>query len=178
MRKFSIASAWYHGLEKHNAVDTYHFRQTSRLQLLQWNILGFGYCQLLLISGILLLDSGKLLLISGKLLLNCGKLLLNCGKFWPGQKTNNFVCVFHSFSPVLCIITQFTHIKNIFWKKICPGLLFLAAVEAQTFYSRPGRVATAYSTDKYKYKSSWVGQSTKAHPSLVDYWTRLLKFPT
>ena len=129
MRKFSIASAWYHGLEKHNAVDTYHFRQTSRLQLLQWNILGFGYCQLLLISGILLLDSGKLLL-------NCGKLLLNCGKFWPGQKTNQFWCVFHSFSPVLCIITQFTHIKNMSRKKIWPGLLFLAAVEAQTFYSR------------------------------------------
>ena len=117
MRKFSIASAWYHGLEKHNAVDTYHFRQTSRLQLLQWNILGFGYCQLLLISGILLLDSGKLLLISGKLLLNCGKLLLNCGKFWPGQKTNNILCVFHSFSPVFYIITQFTHIKTYFEEK-------------------------------------------------------------
>ena len=124
MRKFSIASAWYHGLEKHNAVDTYHFRQTSRLQLLQWNILGFGYCQLLLISGILLLDSGKLLLISGKLLLNCGKLLLNCGKFWPGQKTNRFLCVFHSFfTRSLHYYPIHAHKKHIL-KKNLPWLAF------------------------------------------------------
>ena len=48
----------------------------------------------------------------------------------------------------------------IFCEKIVPSLLFPAAVRPQTFWYSPGRVATAYSTDKYKYKISWVGQST------------------
>ena len=58
------------------------------------------------------------------------------------------------------------HTKNKFTKKIRPSLHFLAAMEAQTFWYGPGRVATAYSTDKYKYQRmkirlSWVGQSTR-----------------
>ena len=40
----------------------------------------------------------------------------------------------------------------IFCKKIVPNLLFPAAVRPQTFCNAPGRVATAYSTDKYKYR--------------------------
>ena len=40
----------------------------------------------------------------------------------------------------------------IFCKKIVPNLLFPAAVRPQTFWYGPGRVATAYSTDKYKYQ--------------------------
>ena len=48
----------------------------------------------------------------------------------------------------------------IFCEKIVPSLLFPAAVRPQTFWYSPGRVATAYSTDKYKNKISWVGQST------------------
>ena len=44
------------------------------------------------------------------------------------------------------------HTKNKFTKKIRPSLHFLAAMEAQTFWYGPGRVATAYSTDKYKYQ--------------------------
>ena len=69
---------------------------------------------------------------------NYGILLLNYGIFWPGQKTNKFWCVFHSVSPVFCIITQFMHIKNIFLKKICLASFFLAAVEAQNFTPAQG----------------------------------------
>ena len=74
-------------------------------------------------------------------------------------------CFCHFF----CFFTLIMHIQNQFWKKISPGLLFLAGVEAQTFCLRPGRVATAYSTDKYKCKMmkirvSWVGQSTRTPP--------------
>ena len=50
----------------------------------------------------------------------------------------------------------------IFCKKIVPSLLFPAVVRPQTFWYSPGRVATAYSTDKYKYEISWVGQSTRS----------------
>ena len=40
----------------------------------------------------------------------------------------------------------------IFCEKIVPSLLFPAAVRPQTFWYSPGRVATTYSTDKYKYQ--------------------------
>ena len=59
---------------------------------------------------------------------------------------STFHCHFFAFSPSLC------KYKTNFEEKISPGLLFLAGVEAQTFCLRPGRVATAYSTDKYKCK--------------------------
>ena len=52
-----------------------------------------------------------------------------------------------------CIFTLSTHIQNQFCKKIRSGLHFLAAVEAQSFCLNSGRVATAYSTDKYKYQN-------------------------
>ena len=60
---------------------------------------------------------------------------------------STFHCHFFAFSPSLC------KYKTNFEEKISPGLLFLAGVEAQTFCLRPGRVATAYSTDKYKYQN-------------------------
>ena len=58
-------------------------------------------------------------------------------------------------TPFLPIFLQFhpfhAHIKQIY-KKNRPGLHFLAAMEAQTFWYGPGRVATTFSTDKYKYQ--------------------------
>ena len=84
---------------------------------------------------------------------------------------------FGGFSTLLCHIfcnlTLSMHTENQFWKEISPALLFLATMEAQTFCLRPGRVATAYSTDKYKCKImkirvSWVGQSTRVQPNSMS----------
>ena len=58
-----------------------------------------------------------------------------------------FSAHFFAFSSSLCIY------KTNFAKKIRSGLDFLAAVEAQSFCLNSGRVATAYSTDKYKYQN-------------------------
>ena len=67
----------------------------------------------------------------------------------------------------------------IFCEKIVPSLLFPAAVRPQTFWYSPGRVATAYSTDKYKYKISWVGQSTNSVPKTLfaHLWLSIMYWP-
>ena len=67
-------------------------------------------------------------------------------------KKRLFYMVFNLFLPIFLQFHPFNaHMKQI-CKKIRFGLHFWAAMEAQTFWYGPGRVATAYSTDKYKYQ--------------------------
>ena len=85
--------------------------------------------------------------------------------YWTVGKCLVSVC-FSPFSAIFFAFTPFScTYKTNFEKKISPDLDFLSAVEAQTFCRNSGRVATAYSTDKYKKQNmkirvSWVGQST------------------
>ena len=77
-------------------------------------------------------------------------------------KKRPFLAGFQLFLVQLfCMWLIFICMTWIFCEKIVPSLLFPAAVRPQTFWYSPGRVATAYSTDKYKYKISWVGQSDR-----------------
>ena len=83
-------------------------------------------------------------------------------------KNDRFWRVFYPIPPIFFAFSPFPRTyKTNFAKKIRSGLHFLAAVEAQSFCLNSGRVATAYSTDKYKCKImkirvSWVGQSTRS----------------
>ena len=57
---------------------------------------------------------------------------------WNGQsdKITNFGRFSTFFCHFFSNLTSFTHIRNQFWKKFSPNLIFLAAVETQSFYSR------------------------------------------
>ena len=69
-------------------------------------------------------------------------------------KNNRFWRVFYPIPPIFFAFSPFPRTyKTNFAKKIRSGLHFLAAVEAQSFCLNSGRVATAYSTDKYKYQN-------------------------
>ena len=86
--------------------------------------------------------------------------------YWTVRKCLFSMC-FSPFSAIFFAFTPFKYTHNTnFEKKCSPGLDFLSTVKAQTFCRNSRRVATAYSTDKYKYQNmkirvSWVGQSTK-----------------
>ena len=69
-------------------------------------------------------------------------------------KNDRFWRVFYPIPPIFFAFSPFPRTyKTNFAKKIRSGLHFLAAVEAQSFCLNSGRVATAYSTDKYKYQN-------------------------
>ena len=69
-------------------------------------------------------------------------------------KNDRFWRVFYPIPPIFFAFSPFPRTyKTNFAKKIRSGLHFLAAVEAQTFCLNSGRVANAYSTDKYKYQN-------------------------
>ena len=86
--------------------------------------------------------------------------------YWTVRKCLFSMC-FSPFSAIFFAFTPFKYTHNTnFEKKCSPGLDFLSTVKAQTFCRNSGRVATAYSTDKYKYQNmkirvSWVGQSSR-----------------
>ena len=78
--------------------------------------------------------------------------LQNCSSRFAKPNTDQFWSVFHPFPELsLNFHPLHTHTKHTS-KKISPPLDFLALVKAQTFCTNSGRVANAYSTDKYKYK--------------------------
>ena len=89
--------------------------------------------------------------------------------YWTVRKCLFSMC-FSPFSAIFFAFTPFKYTHNTnFEKKCSPGLDFLSTVKAQTFCRNSGRVATAYSTDKYKYQNmkirvSWVGQSSTWPP--------------
>ena len=92
-----------------------------------------------------------------------------CSPFPGWDCQSQETTVFGEFLTLFCKFSQsftlFMHTKFCF-KKIRPSLHFLAVMAAQTFWYGPGRVATAYSTDKYKYQRmkirvSWGWQSTR-----------------
>ena len=70
--------------------------------------------------------------------------------YWTVRKCLFSMC-FSPFSAIFFAFTPFKYTHNTnFEKKCSPGLDFLSTVKAQTFCRNSGRVATAYSTDKYK----------------------------
>ena len=92
--------------------------------------------------------------------------------YWTVRKCLFSMC-FSPFSAIFFAFTPFKYTHNTnFEKKCSPGLDFLSTVKAQTFCRNSGRVATAYSTDKYKYQNmkirvSWVGQSSRGYGDTV-----------
>ena len=81
-------------------------------------------------------------------------------------KNDRFWRVFYPIPHIFFAFSPFprTHKTN-FEEKNQALLAFLAVVEAQTFCLNSGRVATAYSTDKYKY------QKMRIRVSWVEQWT-------
>ena len=102
--------------------------------------------------------------VKSSLLANLRSSLL--ANYWTVRKCLFSMC-FSPFSAIFFAFTPFKYTHNTnFEKKCSPGLDFLSTVKAQTFCRNSGRVATAYSTDKYKYQNmkirvSWVGQSSR-----------------
>ena len=76
-----------------------------------------------------------------------------------GAGKNTFLGGFFSvFCPVFCFFIDSLYMTRIFWKKIGPSLLFLAARTTDTKFRRSTGVTTANSTNKYqKYKSVELG---------------------
>ena len=116
----------------------------------------------------------------------------HCANFWR-EKNDSFGVFFTLFLPIHPFDT---YKNNLGTKKIRPGLDFSAVVEAQTFCRNSGRVATAYSTDKYNYenksqlrlppqwvtarnksdvkKSDTVWPSWNKYGPLLTWWTKSL----
>ena len=82
-----------------------------------------------------------------------------------GAGKNSFSGVFWSvFCPVLCFFTNYMYMIWIFWEKIGPSLLFLAAGTTDTKVRRSTGVTTANSTNRNPNanKSSWaINRSVK-----------------
>ena len=88
------------------------------------------------------------------------QLLWQCHKSWSEElrKTPFFGGFLPVFCPVSCFFTDSLYITRIFWKKIGPSWLFLAAGTTDTKFRHSTGVATANSTNKdQKYKSVELG---------------------
>ena len=110
---------------------------------------------------------------SWQLLLQCNEswqLSLQCNESWSEElrKTPFFGGFLPVFCPVSCFFTDSLYITRIFWKKIGPSWLFLAAGTTDTKFRHSTGVATANSTNKdQKYKSVELGDQLTTYYKLV-----------